>query len=95
MSLLTIDPEHVIPTPLNVFVSLIKSTINAGVILVPAYKAFKALQSNKLQPCQRMLVYFCAVTFINALREIVNEMAGKYTTHTIYILLTFSLYTDT
>ena len=56
-------------TFLNIVITLVKCCINCCVILVPAYKSFKALESGKFNQCSRILVYCIVVTFFNAVRE--------------------------
>jgi hypothetical protein len=57
--------------------SLFKSAVSLLVIVFPLYKTFKAWESNRLKACRAMLAYWSAMTLLNALKDVTDEVVGK------------------
>lgn len=71
-------------TLINLTLSLLRASFSALLIIFPAYKTYKALESQKLRSCQAMLAYWCVTAIINAMKEICDEMLGKYSNYFLW-----------
>jgi hypothetical protein len=47
-------------------------------VCVQSYKSYKALESRSLSAAQGMLLYWCMTAFVNAAKEIVDQILGTY-----------------
>ena len=74
-------------TVLGFLVSLIKSAVSLLVIVFPLYKTFKAWESNRLHACRAMLAYWSAMTLLNALKDVTDELIGNYLNATLHHLI--------
>ena len=80
--------------PATVFgflVSLLKSAVSLLVIVFPLYKTFKAWESNRLRACRAMLAYWSAMTLINALKDVTDELVLNYLNVTLHHLIVAAL----
>jgi len=76
---------------LGFIVSVFKSLVSLLVIVFPLYKTFKAWESNRLHACRAMLAYWSAVTLINALKDITDELVLNYINVTLHHLIVAAL----
>ena len=58
--------------------SVLKSLVSLAVIVFPLYKTFKAWESNRLKACRAMLAYWSAITLLNAMKDITDEIVGNW-----------------
>ena len=84
-------PEDVPSTWSDVFLSLLKSIVSMVVIVFPLYKTFKAWESNRLKACRAMLAYWSAMTLLNAMKDVTDEVIGNYFPPTLHHLLVAAL----
>ena len=70
-------PEDVPFTFSGFLFSIFKSLISLAVIVFPLYKTFKAWESNRLKACRAMLAYWSAITLLNAMKDVTDEIIGK------------------
>lgn len=70
--------EEAPATVLDVSLSLLKSLMSVLVIVYPLYKTFKAWESNRLTACRSMLAYWSAMTLLNVVQGISEELIGQY-----------------
>ena len=78
-------------TAFGFLVSLIKSVVSLLVIVFPLYKTFKAWESNRLRACRTMLAYWAAMTLINALKDITDELVLNYLNVSLHHLIVAAL----
>jgi hypothetical protein len=69
--------------------TLLRSFLSALVLLLPAFKSYRALHSRNVSQCQAMLVYWCVATFLIALREMFEDFIPDHSTLSFRFLLTF------
>ena len=84
-------PEDEPATVFGFFVSLLKSAVSLLVIVFPLYKTFKAWESNRLRACRTMLAYWSAMTLLNALKDITDELILNYLNVTLHHLIVAAL----
>ena len=58
--------------------SIIKSLVSLAVVVFPLYKTFKAWESNRLKACRAMLAYWSAITLLNAMKDVTDEIVGNW-----------------
>ena len=84
-------PEEEPATVFGFLVSLIKSAVSLLVIVFPLYKTFKAWESNRLRACRTMLAYWSAMTLINALKDVTDELVLNYVNVSLHHLIVAAL----
>ena len=72
---------------MNVFLAVLQACVQALIIVWPAFKTYKALQSRKLRACQAMLAFWAVTAFVNASKEAVDVIAGKFAAFLVWKLL--------
>jgi len=58
--------------------TLTKAALAATLVIYPSYKTYKALESRSLSAAQGMLLYWCMTAFVNAGKEVVDQVLGTY-----------------
>ncbi len=84
-------PEEAPATVFGFIISLFKSLVSMLVIVFPLYKTFKAWESNRLRACRTMLAYWSAMTLLNALKDVTDELVGTYVNVTVHHLVVAAL----
>lgn len=58
--------------------TLAKGAISALTVIYPSYKSYKALESRSLEASQAMLLYWCIIAFVGAVKEFTDQLLGTY-----------------